>query len=104
RIQRKRTACPELTRLARPAFEPPALPLKLSQRHPHRTMRLEEGKDLLHPFRLFLIHHQPPASGIYIIAQHRASAYPFPFPASSGHLVPRALADQFAFELGKREQ
>src|ERR1019366_2045912 len=104
RIQRERTTGPELTSLPRPALESPPSPFNLCQRQQGGTMLLEQRKDGPHTFRLLLIHQQPSAFRCHVVAQHRASAHPFPLPPCRRHLVPCPLADQFPFELRKREE
>src|ERR1022692_4735266 len=104
RIQRKRAARGELTRLKGPALEPPAPPLDLRQRPPGRTMLLEQRKDRPHAFGLFLVHYQPSTARVHVIAQHRAPAYPFPLPPGCRHLVPRAFTDQLPLKLSEAEK
>jgi hypothetical protein len=41
-------------------------------------MFLEQRKDGPHAFGFFHVYYQPPTCWIYVIAQHRTPAHPFP--------------------------
>src|ERR1017187_1631390 len=67
-------------------------------------MLLKQSKDGPHTFGLFLVHHQPSAARVHVVAQHRAPAHPFSLPPRRRHLVARTLADQLPFELSKAKK
>src|SRR5207248_9997913 len=63
-----------------------------------------DGEDLSDPFGFCWVDDQTSAFWIDVVAKHRSASEPLPFSPRRRHLVPRPLADDLAFELGKRQQ
>src|SRR5256885_877941 len=67
-------------------------------------MLLEQSEDLTHALGLRFIYEKSSARRVNVIAQDGISAHPFSLAPGSGHLVAGSFADEFPFELRKREQ
>src|ERR1700733_1735675 len=67
-------------------------------------MLLEQCEDAPYLLGLFLVHHQPSASRIYVVAQHWTPAHPFSLAPGCRHLIARTLADQFPFKLREAQE
>src|SRR5205807_1764382 len=84
-----------------PGLGPPTPSLQLTNYRQQRMVlqvEIEDGPDS----GCFLrIDHQPENLGVDVVAQDRQSSRPFPLAAGGRNLVPRALGDDFSFELSE---
>lgn len=62
-------------------------------------MSAEELEDLTNTVSFLRVDYQTSARWRYVVAQQRRASDPFAFPPRGTHLVARALADNFSFEL-----
>src|ERR1700719_485143 len=87
-----------------PRLSFPAAPLYLVQGFDQAPLFEEHREDSPDPFGFEFVHLKFPAPGVQIVAEYRMSASPFSFASRRTDLVPGSLANDLAFELGKREQ
>jgi hypothetical protein len=104
RIHCERAAQVTPSGLGRPAFQPPAPPLDFLEPERDRTMRFEHRKDSPHAYGFFFIDDQASSAWDDVIAEQRIAAGPLSLFSRRGHLVARALPDQFALKLREREE
>src|SRR5712692_8849628 len=90
--------------LCGPPFHPKAATIYFRERRNQCAMAKIDPKDLPHLLGLCLIDHQTCLTRVCVVAEHRISTNPLAFAPGRGLLVARALADDFALELGKRQQ
>src|SRR5229473_708972 len=90
--------------LCGPAFHLKAATIYFGERGNQRAMAKIDPKDLPHLLGLCLIDHQACLTRVCVVAEHRISTNPLAFAPGRGLLVARALADDFALKLCKRQQ
>ena len=100
--QRPTAVLPALLR--RPPLRGPAAAVHLARdgdQRPVFQVQVENRPDLR---RLQAVHDQPPTPRINIVAEDRVAAGPLALASGGGDLVPSALADDLALELGEGQQ
>src|ERR1700680_2158208 len=101
---RKGPALMQSPRRGGPSLGGPSLSMRVIEHRNQSAMLQKKGENRPHLSGFLLIDDQPSSVGCDVIAQHRNASHPFALASRRPHLVTRSFRNQFAFELGKREQ